>query len=479
MLLQSALLAAALLPFATFATDNIWDGSCSVFPSDHAWNTPIDCLPVDIHSDAYIQTIGPTMKLKADVGSGLYNGGPIGIPFTTVHSKQANTGFYSTSFTYNDESDHGLYPVPLNAPIEGGSSSTGDRHAIAIDLDTCVLYELYNAFPQTNSWNADSGAIYALNNYTLRPDGWTSADAAGLPIFPGLVRYDEIQAGVITHAIRFTTSKTQKAHVWPARHDASSLTDASYPPMGKRFRLKAGFDVSSYSVTNQVILRAMKKYGLILADNGSPWYFQGVPSENWNNDDLQLLRAIAGSNFEAVDTSSLILNVNSGQAVQHCGNSNSTTTHNTTSPEPVAVSPTTVNGTTSLRRETFTAKLSARDPNGGTLLWSLIQNDANAFILTTPTVNTATVVFQGKRPIGRYTTRVAASNGKSYVVFTVHVTVQMTKVPVCVNKVLTLCRCGNRTAFIKCSNENTKRECSFSGDSYLSTVANRTVTKCK
>jgi hypothetical protein len=223
---------------------------------------------------------------------------------------------YPASFLYADESDPGPYKVPLNAPIEGGSASTGDRHAIAIDSDNCVLYELYNSFPQTSSWKADSGAIFNLLSNALRPATWTSADAAGLPIWPGLVRYDEIAAGEIRHAIRFTVPQTQRAYVWPARHYASSLTDPKYPPMGARFRLRANFDISGFSATNQIILRALKKYGMMLADNGSAWFISGAPDSRWDNTDLHNLGLVHGSDFEAVDVSSLMVDPNTGEARQ-------------------------------------------------------------------------------------------------------------------------------------------------------------------
>ena len=216
---------------------------------------------------------------------------------------------------YGSESDPGPFPVPADAPVEGGSGSDGDRHVLVVDRDNCLLYELYRAFPQGDgSWNADSGARYDLRSNALRPDGWTSADAAGLPIFPGLVRYDEVAAGEIAHAIRFTAPQTRQAYVWPARHYASSSSDPSLPPMGQRFRLKAGVDISGYSGPVQVILRAMKKYGIILADNGSAWYISGAPDERWDNDMLHELDNVRGSDFEAVDCSALMVDPDSGQA---------------------------------------------------------------------------------------------------------------------------------------------------------------------
>src|SRR6266550_73622 len=224
-------------------------GSCPVLPADNIWNTPIDQLPVDVNSATYVATIGAGTSLHADFGAGLWNGGPIGIPFVSVPGSQTK---YPATFTYADESDPGPYAIPLNAPIEGGSQSTGDRHALSIDTDNCILYELYAAYPQSASWNAGSGAIFNLLSNALRPSGWTSTDAAGLPVFPGLLRYDEVAAGEIRHAIRFTVPQTQRAFVWPARHYASSLTGTQYPPMGARFRLRAGFDISGFSAANQV-----------------------------------------------------------------------------------------------------------------------------------------------------------------------------------------------------------------------------------
>ena len=286
-------------------------GNCTVLPANNIWNTPVDTLPVAANSTTYVNTIGPTIGLKADFGSGTWNGGPIGIPFITVPGTQTK---YPATFTYWDESDPGPYAVPLDAPIEGGSNSTGDRHAIAVDIDNCILYELYAAYPQTNSWQAGSGAIFNLLSNALRPLTWTSADAAGLPIVPGLVRIEEVLAGDIRHAIRFTVPQTQRAFVWPARHYASSLTDPRYPPMGQRFRLKAAFDITPYPAEVQVILRALKKYGMILADNGSAWFMSGVPDSRWNNTNLNTLRNVLGSNFEAVDVSSLMIDPNSGEA---------------------------------------------------------------------------------------------------------------------------------------------------------------------
>jgi hypothetical protein len=303
-------------------------GNCPVLPADSIWNTPVDQLPVSASSAAWVATIGATRTAHPDFGSGLYDGAPMGIPYVTVPGTQAK---YPASFDYADESDKGPYAIPLNAPIEGGSTSTGDRHALSIDTTNCILYELYSAYPQAAGWIAGSGAIFNLLSNALRPSGWTSTDAAGLPVFPGLVRYDEVAAGEIRHAIRFTVSQTQRAFVWPARHYASSLTGAQYPPLGARFRLRAGFDISSFSAANRVILRALKKYGMILADNGSAWYLSGAPDDRWNNDDLHNLGRLKGSDFEAVDVSPLMVDPNSGQAKQ------STTVYVTVSPSTATV----------------------------------------------------------------------------------------------------------------------------------------------
>ena len=288
-------------------------GSCTVLPADDIWNTRIDQLPVHPSSSTWVNTIGASSPMHPDFGSGLWDGGPIGLPYVTVPGTQTK---YPATFTYQSESDTGPYAIPLNAPIEGGSASTGDRHVIAIDTTNCILYEIFSANPQASSWTGGSGAIYHLLSNALRPSTWTSADAAGLPIFPGLVRRDEVVAGAIRHAIRFTAVQSQKAYVWPARHYASSLTGTQYPPMGARFRLKASFDISHFSAANQVILTALKQYGMILADNGAPWFISGAPDEAWDNNDLHQLTTITGSNFEAVDATVLMVNPDSGQAVQ-------------------------------------------------------------------------------------------------------------------------------------------------------------------
>jgi hypothetical protein len=284
--------------------------ACAVFPENNIWNVRIDSLPVDASSDAYIATIGATTGLHPDFGSGTWNGGPIGIPFAVVDGLQTPV---DVSFDYDDESDPGPYPIPADVPIEGGPDSSGDRHVLVLDSDRCLLYEMWNSWPQPDgSWHAGSGAIFDLGSNALRPDGWTSADAAGLPILPGLVRYEEVAAGEIRHAIRFTVSQTRRAYVWPARHFASSSTDPDRPPMGQRFRLKSSFDVTPYAPEIQVLLVAMQRYGLILADNGSNWYVSGVPDERWDNNLLHTLSSVTGADLEAVDCSGLMVDPDSG-----------------------------------------------------------------------------------------------------------------------------------------------------------------------
>jgi hypothetical protein len=269
----------------------------------------VSTLPVHERSAAYVASIGATSGLKADFGSGLWDGGPIGIPFVVVPAGQPKV---PVSFEYADESDPGPYPIPPDAPIEGGAASAGDRHILVVDQTDCRLYETWSTYPAGGGWTAGSGAVYDLSSNALRPDGWTSADAAGLPILPGLVRYDEVAAGRIDHAIRITVPRTQKAYVWPARHFASSRTDVNLPPMGLWLRLRADFDTSGFPPPARVVLEALKQHGAIVADNGSAWYLSGAPDERWDNDALSTLRRVPGSAFEAVDTSSLPANAGSG-----------------------------------------------------------------------------------------------------------------------------------------------------------------------
>lgn len=290
-----------------------WTASCRVFPANNIWNTPIDTAPVHPRSMAYVNTIGADLPLRNDFGSGLWNGAPIGIPYNIVG---ASTPRSSVVFDYTDESDIVGYPIPKAPLIEGGDSSTGDRHVLMLDTSECKLYELYHVYHRNNIWTAGSGAVFDLNSNALRPDTWTSADAAGLPIMPGLVRYDEVARGEIGHMIRFTVPKTSRAYLWPARHYASSITDPAYPPMGLVMRLKSTFDTSKLRPQARVIARALMTYGMILADNGSAWYMSGIPDERWDMDDLYTLRQIKGRDFEAVDVSSLIFENNSGEARQ-------------------------------------------------------------------------------------------------------------------------------------------------------------------
>jgi hypothetical protein len=277
---------------------------CAIFPRSNPWNQRVDKLPVAKNSAAIIQSIGAGGSVHADFGSGLWEGAPIGIPYTTVSQRQPKV---RVAFDYADESDKGPYPLPANAPIEGGRTSDGDRHVIVVDRDACKLYELYAARPQTGgrSWTAGSGAIWSLNSNKLRPSGWTSADAAGLPILPGLARYEELRKGGIDHALRFTAGRTRRAFIYPARHFASSLTDPDLPAMGQRLRLRAGFNVNGFPRQARAVLVALKRYGMILADNGSSWYISGAPNKGWNNDDLHTLGRVKGSDFEVVDTSKL------------------------------------------------------------------------------------------------------------------------------------------------------------------------------
>jgi hypothetical protein len=273
-------------------------GGCSVFPADNAWNQDISQAPLHPSSAAIIATIqgnGRT-RLHPDFGENP----DYGIPFVVVPGDQPLVPI--TYAAYGDESDPGPFPVPLDAPVEGGNGSTGDRHVLVLRSDTCDLFELYRAFRSGAGWRADSGARFDLRSNALRPLGWTSADAAGLPILPGLVRYEEVAAGEIRHAIRVTFSETRRGYVLPATHFASSNDDANLPPMGLRLRLQATFDTSQLTGQARVIAVAMQRYGLIVADNGSNWFFQGAPSAGWNDDDLNQLKGISGSNFEVVDT---------------------------------------------------------------------------------------------------------------------------------------------------------------------------------
>jgi hypothetical protein len=277
---------------------------CPVFPANNPWNQRVDRLPVAENSAAIIASIGLNDPVHPDFGSGLYDGEPIGIPFAVVGS---STRKVPVTFQYASESDKGPYPLPRGVPIEGGYGSSGDRHVIVVDRDTCTDYELFAAYPHNGGgrWTAGSGAIFNLRSNRLRPAGWTSADAAGLPILPGLARYDEAAAGSIDHALRFTAPCTAPRYVYPARHEASTCHGANLPPMGLRVRLKASVNISRLPYQARVVAEALKRYGMILADNGSPWYISGAPNKGWNNDALHLLDQLTGKDFQVVDTSSL------------------------------------------------------------------------------------------------------------------------------------------------------------------------------
>jgi hypothetical protein len=273
--------------------------NCPVFPETSVWNKPVNKLPLRKDSRTIVNSIGASLNLHADFGSGLWNGGPIGIPITVVDSSVPQS---FVDFGYADESDPGPYPIPDDVAIEGGPAADGDRHAVIVDSDTCFLYELYSLYP---SWTAGSGAVWDLTSNALRPKGWTSADAAGLPILPGLARYDEVAAGSIDHALRFTVRRSRRAWVYPARHFTSSYTSKSLPPMGLRLRLRANYPVADFPPQTRVVLRALKRYGMIVADNGSSWYVSGAPDPGWDNDDLHTLHRVKGSDFRVVDTSTL------------------------------------------------------------------------------------------------------------------------------------------------------------------------------
>lgn len=285
---------------------------CGMFPADNIWNTPIDGLPVAANSSAYINAINEDQDyLHPDFGT-MWEGFPIGIPYNVVPDGQS---LVNVTFRYASESDPNPYLIPSNPLIEGNPDGNGDRHILVLDSGACRLYELYAAHREGSDWYAGSGAIYDLSSHALRPDTWTSADAAGLPMLPGLVRYDEVASGEIRHAIRFTSNTSRAAHIWPARHHAAYHAQTNSPPMGLRVRLKAAYDISGFAPEVRVILQAMKTYGLILADNGGSWYISGVPDARWDDDTLvSQFEQVHGSDFEVVDASSLMIDPDSGQA---------------------------------------------------------------------------------------------------------------------------------------------------------------------
>jgi hypothetical protein len=294
----SALVSAAVILPADGATTSPTLGGCPVFPADNAWNQKVTGLRVRTNSATLVKNISSTGKtnLHPDFGGN----GAYGIPFKIVPSTEPKRTIHYTA--YGDESDPGPFPIPGNAPVEGGSSSTGDRHVHVLQQSTCRLYELGRAFWRGDRWDADVGVNWNLKSNALRPLYWTSADAAGLPILPGLVRYEEVAAGQINHAIRFTAPRTRRAFIFPATHYASSNTSTAVPAMGHRLRLKASFSLTGYTGQSLVILKALKTYGMILADNGSSWYITGAADKRWNDTDLNQLKKVPGSAFEVVDT---------------------------------------------------------------------------------------------------------------------------------------------------------------------------------
>lgn len=286
--------------------------SCTVFPADNYWHADISKLPVDRHSAQWLSHMSPDSHLHPDFGPSFgAQPVPYGIPYTVVAHSHPRVRVH---FTYASESDNVTYPLGADSKVEGGSNASGDRHVLIVDRGTCRLFELYDVHHANGRWTAGSGATWSLTSDQLRPAGWTSADAAGLSILAGLLRLDEVKSGHVDHAIRFTTDVTDANYIWPARHQAGSVSDASYPPMGARFRLKASFPISSYRADTQVVLRAMKRYGLVLADNGSPWYFQGTSEQGWPNAMLDELKTIPARAFQAVDTSSLKVSNGSARA---------------------------------------------------------------------------------------------------------------------------------------------------------------------
>ena len=312
---RSARHAWLVLPLlAAFVLDTVPAGAaapptttCQVFPTDNVWNADISTLPVHARSAQWLaSTAAATTHLHPDFG-----GPPYGFPYNVVDNTHPT---YSVTFLYASESDAGPYPVGADTSFENGS----DRHALIINRDTCTLYELYNVSGSGSSWSAGSGAIFPLGSNALRPSGWTSADAAGLPIFPGLVRWDELQAGAINHAIRFTVQQTDQSFLWPARHQAGSAANPALPPMGARFRLKGSYDISHFGAQTRVILLAMQHYGLILADNGSNWFFSGTEDAAWPDSLLSELKTVPASQFDAVDESTLMLSANSAAVKPAC-----------------------------------------------------------------------------------------------------------------------------------------------------------------
>jgi hypothetical protein len=302
-------LAFALLPGRAAAVSVTIPGTdCPAFPADNYWNTPIDRLPVHRRSATWVRAIGRTERLHPDFGPSFGEQSlPYGIPVTVVGSGHP---VVPVTFDYADESDHARYPLGADTLIEGGREADGDRHTVVVDASSCTLYETWDTHPGP-VWHAGSGAIWDLRSNRLRPRTWTSADAAGLPILPGLLTYDEVRAGAVRHAIRFTAPRTRDRFVWPARHQAGSESGAGFPPMGARFRLRDSFRLAGWSPQARVVLRGLQRFGLVLADNGSPWFFQGMADDRWPADLVDELKHIPASAFQAVATGRL----------RHSGNS--------------------------------------------------------------------------------------------------------------------------------------------------------------
>ncbi len=300
-----AVVAALTLTLAVAApvagAPSLASSGCPLFPADNVWHADVSRLPVHPRSGAYLAAMGTGAGIHADFGSGTWEGGPIGIPYTVVGAGQPRV---PVRFGYAGECDPGPYPIPPDAPVEGGPGADGDRHVLVVQAGSCRLYELFDAHREGGGWRAGSGAVWNLRSNRLRPAGWTSADAAGLPILAGLVRYEEVARGRVDHAIRVTVDRSQAAYLWPARHHAGQA-GSSLPPMGLRLRLKAGVDLGGFPAQARVILRAMRTHGLVVADNGSSGFIGGVPDERWDNDALHQLRRVTLADFEAVDTGPL------------------------------------------------------------------------------------------------------------------------------------------------------------------------------
>ena len=309
-LLALLLAATVLVGVPAPASASTRAGGCRVLPADNWWHADVSGLPVHARSRQWLSHMSTGLDLHPDFGPSYGAGPDYGIPITAVRGSHPRV---RVRFDYADESDRVRYPLGRDTRIEGGRGSSGDRHAIVVDRATCRLYETWSTRTRRGHWRAGSGAVWSLRSDRLRPDGWTSADAAGLPILPGLLRWSEVRAGHVDHAIRFTTDVTSRHHLWPARHDAGARASLAYPPMGARFRLRSGYPARGLSAYARTVVAAMKTYGLVLADNGSPWYFQGERNRHWPTRLIEDLKRIPASAFIAVDTSSLQVSPASGR----------------------------------------------------------------------------------------------------------------------------------------------------------------------